>query len=292
MHEVVNYNLSRAANEQFDGVMLDVESGPVTEADFQALISHYECMRNHLTGGPIKLGAAISAFWDDDPVTYPAPPMPGTVKMASEHIIDLPLDSIVVMGYRDTAGTDTCPTSDGMICLDKAEIAYATAIGKQGLVSVGLETINPASVGILNKETFYEEGEASLISQAALVDTYFSPSLGFGGFAIHDYTKAYLSGTALWPSLAPTAASHSISGRVSTPDGSGIRGVLVTVSGGQLAETVSVITGTFGYYRINDITAGRTYVVTVAARKYQFDQPNRIVTLSEDIAGLDFVSVR
>ncbi len=109
------------------------------------------------------------------------------------------------MGYRDTAGTDTCPSSDGMTCLDRDEIDYATSINKAGLVLAGHETLNPASAGLLDKETFFEEGQASLVAESQNVVNRFASSTGFGGVAIHNYGAAYLSGTPDGPPQPPSA---------------------------------------------------------------------------------------
>ncbi|MGD9628193.1 MAG: Calx-beta domain-containing protein [Pyrinomonadaceae bacterium] len=287
MAEVAAYNASRPANERFDGVMLDVEPAPASEAEFQALIAHYECMRASLPA-EVKLGAAINAFWDDDPVTYPA--SGGSIKPASEHIIDLDLDRVIVMGYRDAAGTDTCPSSNGIICLDKAEIDYAGSIGKVGVVLAGLETkLLVSSTGMTGNETFYEEGNVAMDNESSVVENYFAGSTAFGGFAIHNYADAYLGGDTGWP-FGPTAAPASISGRVMTADGSGLRNASVTIQGGNLAGTRNVATSTFGYFRFDGLEAGLTYVVTVSSRRYSFTQPTRLVNLSENVEGLDFVA--
>ncbi|MDP9100045.1 MAG: hypothetical protein M3N48_13805 [Verrucomicrobiota bacterium] len=43
------------------------------------------------------------------------------------------LRNVVVMGYRNFAGPMDC-SSDGIVCLDKDEIAYANSIGKNRIV--------------------------------------------------------------------------------------------------------------------------------------------------------------
>jgi len=90
--------------------------------------------------------------------------------------------------------------------------------------------------------------------------------------------------------LVPTAASTSLSGRVVTDTGAGIRNARVTVAGGDLPEPVVVQTGSFGWYRVSGLAAGQTYVVTVASGRYTFAQPIRVVTMQEDIGNFDFVA--
>ncbi|HLM61794.1 MAG TPA: hypothetical protein VK308_13390, partial [Pyrinomonadaceae bacterium] len=203
MAEVAAYNNSRIASERFDGVVLDVEPPePMSEADFQALLAHYKCMRDSLPP-EIKLAAAIRFFWTT-PVTYPA--VGGSVKPAYQHILDLNLDNVIIMGYRDFAGTDDCAQGDGIICLDQDEVNYATSINKPGQVLVGLETLDPSAAGLLDKETFFEEGQIRLNWVSQQVRNHFSNRSGFGGFAIHNYKSAYLSELQGWESPA-TATS-------------------------------------------------------------------------------------
>src|SRR5687768_9897344 len=157
IQDIVNYNNAVAANERFDGLMLDVEPGAAFNVS--TYIALHQCLRSVLPPS-IKLGTAINAFWED-PVEYPAGT--GTVKTEFAHIIDLPLDKVVVMGYRDTAGTADCAAGDGLICLDQAEIAYASSVGKSGVVMVGLETLNVAP-GQPEKVSFFEEGTSAMDS--------------------------------------------------------------------------------------------------------------------------------
>lgn len=195
MLEVAAYNNSRAASERLDGVVLDVEpKEPLSESDYQALISHYQCVRDFLPP-EIKLAVAIRFFWDD-PVAFPDG---GKIKPAYQHISDLDIDNIIVMGYRDYAGTDTC-SQNGIICVDKDEINYATSINKPGQILVGLETLDPSTVGISNVETFFEEGQIQMSGVMREVRNYFSNRSGFGGFATHNYNSVYLSGLSGWES--------------------------------------------------------------------------------------------
>lgn len=283
MAEVVAFNASRPANERFDGVMLDVESAPDTEEEFQALLAHYECMRSRLPGD-IKLGVAISAFWDDDVIEYPVIVSTAVAapKSAAFHIIDLPLDRVVVMGYRDHAGVSG---GNGIIGLDEDEIAYSNSVGKTGLIFAGLETISlPGEDNV----TFREEGQAVMEVEAGIVADFFDASLGLGGFSIHNYGASYLSGDALWPA-GPTAAPASIAGRVMTANGGGIRGVVVMVQGMD-GVTRSVTTNTFGHYRIEGLTAGESYVVSVSSRRYSFPNGTQFVNLDDNVSGLDFTA--
>ena len=199
MAEVVAYDTANPT-AQFDGVILDVEPPePQSEAAYQSLLTLYQCTRAFLPGN-LQLAAAIRFFWDTAVVF----PVGGSVKPVYQHIADLNLDHIVVMGYRDFAGTAACAEGDGLICLDQDEIAYADTLLKSNLILVGLETANcaPSECGP-EKVTFYEEGQAALNSEAQLVATHFGGHISFGGFAIHRYNATYLSGLPAWPTENP-----------------------------------------------------------------------------------------
>lgn len=191
MQDVVGYNSDVSPDAQFDGVMLDVEPG--ASFDISTFAPMHECFRGILPPS-IKLGSAINAFWQDE-VEYP---VGGKTKPEYAHIIDLPLDQTVLLGYRDTAGTDNCPTSNGLICLDKDEIAYADSIGKTGLLLVGIESINVVP-GQPENVSFFEEGHIALALESRKAADYFSENTSFGGFAIHNYHAMFLNGNTNWP---------------------------------------------------------------------------------------------
>jgi len=88
----------------------------------------------------------------------------------------------------------------------------------------------------------------------------------------------------------PTAAGASISGQVVTAEGAGIRNARVVVSGDTLLEPRTVTTGTFGYFMVDGLQAGETYVVTVNSQRYTFTAPSRVYNLVDNIVNADFVA--
>jgi hypothetical protein len=90
--------------------------------------------------------------------------------------------------------------------------------------------------------------------------------------------------------FAPTAAQASISGRVVTADGMGIRNARLTITGNGLPEARTVTTGSFGYYSFDGLTVGETYVVTVNSQRYTFTVPSRVYSLVDNIVDADFVA--
>jgi hypothetical protein len=56
----------------------------------------------------------------------------------------------------------------------------------------------------------------------------------------------------------------------------------------QQGNTVYALTNGFGYYRFLGVESGHDYVVQVRSKQYTFAP--RLVSVSDNIAGLDFVA--
>lgn len=198
MTEVVAYNTANPA-ARFDGVALDVKPAePQAEADFQALLGLYNCILDTVKPASLGLAVAIRFFWNDV-VTFPATGL--VTQLVYEHIIDMDLHKVVVMGYRDVAGT-ACP-DDGIICLDEDEVAYADTQGRANLILAGLETANCVPHCGAEKMTFFEEGQSILNHETGIVAQHFGTYASFGGFAVHRYGDSYLKGMGNWPESNP-----------------------------------------------------------------------------------------
>ena len=90
-------------------------------------------------------------------------------------------------------------------------------------------------------------------------------------------------------SAPPTSAGVTVSGRVFTPEGRGLRNARVILTDAN-GNSRSAITSAFGYYRFASITAGQTVVVSVRSKRYRFEP--QVVSVAEDIQGLNFVPER
>ncbi|GIU82263.1 MAG: CSLREA domain-containing protein [Acidobacteria bacterium] len=84
---------------------------------------------------------------------------------------------------------------------------------------------------------------------------------------------------------APSAASVTVSGRVFAGSGKGLRNAYVVLTDDQ-GVSRAVQTSSFGYYRFDEVEAGRTYILTVQSKRYTYEQ--RVIFVTEDITNLDF----
>ncbi len=87
--------------------------------------------------------------------------------------------------------------------------------------------------------------------------------------------------------LAPTAANVSVGGRVSDANGNAVSRARISITN-QNGETRFVTTGSFGFYRFDEIPAGQTYVISATHKRFQFN--SQVISVSEDIQNADFTA--
>jgi len=84
--------------------------------------------------------------------------------------------------------------------------------------------------------------------------------------------------------LAPTAATSSVGGQVKTVDGRGIGNTVVTLTGTD-GSVRRALTNQMGYYRIDEVPTGATYVIGATSKRYTFD--TRVITVGDNITDAD-----
>lgn len=89
--------------------------------------------------------------------------------------------------------------------------------------------------------------------------------------------------------LIPSAANVSVSGRVLSANGNGIRNVIVTLSSPNGSVTTAR-TSSFGYFRFDEIAVGETYVISVNSKRYTFDPSSQILSVNEELTDVNFVA--
>jgi uncharacterized delta-60 repeat protein len=137
-----------------------------------------------------------------------------------------------------------------------------------------------SSFGIGGKLTIQFEG---LVSSFTSLLIQRNGKIVFAGKAGQTFGLARYEGTLV-------AENATIGGRISTASGRAIRNVTLQISGGNLTQPKIARTNSFGYYRFQDLEVGQIYVVSIAAKRYTFANPSRVITLNENLDGEDFVS--
>src|SRR5262249_30893284 len=87
--------------------------------------------------------------------------------------------------------------------------------------------------------------------------------------------------------LVPTAANAMISGRVFDSNGQPINKARVTVFG-QNGQPFSALTNPFGYYSIDGVETGATYLMTIEHKRYRFVA--HTITVNDNISNFDIVA--
>ena len=214
VQEVGVYNAAHPLTA-FSGVILDVE--PST-AD-QSLLTLYACSQQTASQFGMGLSVAISAFWTD-PI--------GSGPPAYQQILDMGFNNVVIMGYRNVAGTFGA-NDNSILALDTAAVAYKNS---PFTVLVGIETQNMGAGDPKNNQSFYGLGQIALDYQAQLVWNQFAANgLNFAGFAIDNYADAYLGGSANWPSSDSTFPTGPVpSGPAGAPSSKSVTTGTTTVT--------------------------------------------------------------
>jgi len=84
--------------------------------------------------------------------------------------------------------------------------------------------------------------------------------------------------------LAPTAVKVSVTGRV-IANGQGVKNAAVIMSGSDGAARTAWTNG-FGYYRFDEVEAGRSYTFQVTSKRHRFDA--QVVTVNDEVTDLNF----
>lgn len=82
-------------------------------------------------------------------------------------------------------------------------------------------------------------------------------------------------------------ASVSVGGRVTTAAGEGVPNVLVIITD-SMGNSRMTRTGSFGYFRFDEVATGQTYTVRVASKQYQF-QP-QMINVTDNVTNLNFTA--
>jgi hypothetical protein len=90
-------------------------------------------------------------------------------------------------------------------------------------------------------------------------------------------------------SVAPTAATVSVSGRVMTMSGRGIMNVRLSLTDSN-GEVRTATTTAFGYYHFDNVQAGETYILSAVGKRYTFSPPVQVLNINEETDAVNFIA--
>ncbi|HRI02793.1 MAG TPA: carboxypeptidase-like regulatory domain-containing protein [Pyrinomonadaceae bacterium] len=88
--------------------------------------------------------------------------------------------------------------------------------------------------------------------------------------------------------LTPSAAGMTLSGRVLTAEGRGLRGAIIRINGSGMTTPRIVMSGVNGTFSFADVEPGQTYVISVASRRFGFATPTQVITVTDNVADILF----
>lgn len=89
-----------------------------------------------------------------------------------------------------------------------------------------------------------------------------------------------------------TAGEVFVGGRVLDTRGNPIPNATVIITGGPLSQPRFAFSSGFGFFGFNNVTVGNTYVISVMASGFSFEQPAQVVSLDNEQTGLIFTGER
>ncbi len=91
-----------------------------------------------------------------------------------------------------------------------------------------------------------------------------------------------------WVGKIAVNISVSVSGRVMTPDGRGLRSATVSITDSNNVKRTTT-TSSFGFYSFDAVQTGQTYTIAVSSRSYRF--ASRVVSVAGNLTDIDFVGL-
>ncbi|MCA1622379.1 MAG: lamin tail domain-containing protein [Acidobacteria bacterium] len=177
----------------------------------------------------------------------------------------------------DLIGTTALSATAGKVAL----VSSATVLSGASCPPTGATIIDFVGYGTAN--CFEGAGQAPAPSTTTSVQRF--PN----GTDTNNNNLDFVAAAPTPGSAGPTAASVSIEGRVMTIKGRGISRAQITLTDAE-GNTRLAMSNSFGYYRFFDIAAGETYILSIRSKSHQFAEPTRVINVTEDLTGADFVA--
>ena len=181
---------------------------------------------------------------------------------------------------------------DNSMVIDAAKINGVAGIYKIAANGGGILGTIPISPGAPPDwvggivPVYSEQQTASFGGGAASSGTFSLVSTIGQGFAGQTLTGgAFNLQSGFWQSSS--ASNVSVSGRVLTSGGRGIRNAMVKITDPQNVIR-QVLSGPLGAYRFDNVVPGQTYTVGVVSRRFPFSP--RTINVTDELTGVNFIA--
>ncbi|HQU82482.1 MAG TPA: DPP IV N-terminal domain-containing protein [Pyrinomonadaceae bacterium] len=196
--------------------------------------------------------------------------------------VNLNFSNVITAG--NTVATPINPLSAGILPNDFTLIPESVAFDVRTSAVFTSETEVCFDLPSINNENLFNSLVIFHNENGQLVDR--TSSRNFAARRICA-TVSSLSPFVIAAPIAPTAANVTVSGRISTSEGTGLGNVLVLMTDSN-GISRSTQTSSFGYFRFEGVAAGQTYIFGVRSRRFQFAP--QVVNVTADIQELQFIA--
>lgn len=193
----------------------------------------------------------------------------------------------VAFTFNVTAGsTGFGATTFNLTDVDPLEFAGASKINS-GVTALGT-AIDITEVGAHQLGGLYNLSDLACTETAGGVPAVLNTTFSFANGTVHIVPDEgeFITCTFTNTQQRPSAAGVSVSGRVTTPDGRGLRNAIVYITD-SLGTRQSTTTSSFGTYTFDNVAAGESYVVGVQSKLYRFS--TQFVQVNDTLTGVDFI---
>jgi uncharacterized delta-60 repeat protein len=204
--------------------------------------------------------------------------------------------------YNTNGTLDTSFDSDGKVTTavsGSTEEIYGLAIQTDGkIVAAGYANNGTGAnfavnrydtTGALDTSTYAASGSVNFDVRGGNSDVIYGMALDSIGRAVVGEASGLTTVARILGDTAPRPVNFSVSGRVQAGD-RGISGVIVTLIDSS-GETRATRTNVFGYYQFSEVSPG-TSIITVAAKRFAFAVPTRIVNIGDNVGDIFFTAVQ
>lgn len=192
----------------------------------------------------------------------------------------------LVMSAGDTSFTPISPSSVGPPPAGYAIVGDGAAYDITSTATFASPIVVCFTVGSVNDPTEFSRLRLLHLEGGVLVDrTIRTPDAPAPDFASRTVCASVES---LSPFVTAMAPPITVSGRVTTPGGQGLRNAVVSLTD-SLGVRRTATTSSFGIYSFDNVRADDTYIFTVGSKRYRFSP--QIMLVSQGLTNVDFVGL-
>lgn len=187
----------------------------------------------------------------------------------------------LVLGSPDDSGNAILAQPDGQILVSGTSVSASNGrfalskLNSGGAVAIGFGTLGRAL-------TIFPTGSASMNAMA-----FFGNSKLILGGQVYGPSGPMFALARFQNEFIPTAAGATVGGQVLDADRKGVANAVVTIEGLN-GSRLTTRTSAFGYFTVEGLSVGQTYVFNVRSKRHSFEP--RVVSVTEDVLGLEFVA--